>query len=189
MKSFLVCPDLTWKICKSSLLKVPTQELKNTRHKTSHCANRTLPSPTSHKKQLVKSYDIKYLLDYVEISQWRLVKLHDVWRLFIQRKVDKAMTENVDLEGNHSFFFSFVSSFSFVLAIERYRECAKDKYQNIPNEKKPAILLVDNWNSYIFYLSEKNALDFLDFIPCTPGIKKDLNACWTRKWRTWLVCH
>lgn len=86
-------------------------------------------------------------------------------------------------------FFSFVSSFSFVLAIERYRECAKDKYQNIPNEKNPAILLVDNWNSYIFYLSEKNALDFLDFIPCTPGIKKDLNACWTRKWRTWLVCH
>lgn len=93
MKSFLVCPDQTWKIYKSSLLKVPTQELKNTRHKTSHCANRTLPSPTSHKKQLVKSYDIKYLLDYVEISQWRLVKLHDVWRLFIQRKVDKAMTE------------------------------------------------------------------------------------------------
>lgn len=128
LKSFLVCPDQTWKICKSSLLKVPTQELKNTRHKTSHCANRTLPSPTSHKKQLVKSYDIKYLLDYVEISQWRLVKLHDVWRLFIQRKVDKAMTENVDLKGNHSFFFSFVSSFSFVLAIERYRECAKDKY-------------------------------------------------------------
>lgn len=62
----------------------------------------------------------------------------------MQRKVDKAMTENVDLKGNHSFFFSFVSSFSFVLAIERYRECAKDKYQNIPNEKKPAILLVDN---------------------------------------------
>lgn len=56
-------------------------------------------------------------------------------------------------------------------------------------KKNPAILLVDNWNSYIFYLSEKNALDFLDFIPCTPGIKKDLNACWTRKWRTWLVCH
>lgn len=56
-------------------------------------------------------------------------------------------------------------------------------------KKKTAILLVDNWNSYIFYLSEKNALDFLDFIPCTPGIKKDLNACWTRKWRTWLVCH
>lgn len=56
-------------------------------------------------------------------------------------------------------------------------------------KKNTAILLVDNWNSYIFYLSEKNALDFLDFIPCTPGIKKDLNACWTRKWKTWLVCH
>lgn len=84
-------------------------------------------------------------------------------------------------------FFSFVSSFSFV-----YRDTGNVQRTSIKislMKKKTAILLVDNWNSYIFYLSEKNALDFLDFIPCTPGIKKDLNACWTRKWRTWLVCH
>lgn len=189
MKSFLVCPDQTWKICKSSLLKVPTQELKNTRHKTSHCANRTLPSPTSHKKQLVKSYDIKYLLDYVEISQWRLVKLHDVWRLFIQRKVDKAMTENVDLKGNHSFFFHLLVPLVLNWLSRDTGNVQRTSIKISLMKKKPAILLVDNWNSYIFYLSEKNALDFLDFIPCTPGIKKDLNACWTRKWRTWLVCH
>lgn len=167
MKSFLVCPDQTWKICKSSLLKVPTQQLKNARHKTSHCANRTLPSPTSHKKQLVKSYDIKYLLDYVEISQWRLVKLHDVWRLFIQRKVDKAMTER------ESFIF-----FHLLVPLVLYwlsRDTGNVQRTSIKislMKKNPAILLVDNWNSYIFYLSEKNALDFLDFIPCTPGIKK-----------------
>lgn len=189
MKSFLVCPDQTWKICKSSLLKVPTQELKNTRHKTSHCANRTLPSPTSHKKQLVKSYDIKYLLDYVEISQWRLVKLHDVWRLFIQRKVDKAMTENVDLKGNHSFFFHLLVPLVLYWLSRDTGNVQRTSIKISLMKKNTAILLVDNWNSYIFYLSEKNALDFLDFIPCTPGIKKDLNACWTRKWRTWLVCH
>lgn len=172
MKSFLVCPDQTWKICKSSLLKVPTQELKNTRHKTSHSANRTLPSPTSHKKQLVKSYDIKYLLDYVEISQWRLVKLHDVWRLFIQRKVDKAMTENVDLKGNHSFFFHLLVPLVLYWLSRDTGNVQRTSIKISRMKKKTAILLVDNWNSYIFYLSEKNALDFLDFIPCTPGIKK-----------------
>lgn len=39
-------------------------------------------------------------------------------------------------------------------------------------KKKIVILFVDNWNSYIFYLFEKNVLDFLDFIFCIFGIKK-----------------